>query len=210
MENEKNLNEMSIDELIDVILKNPEKMDEVFRATDDLQELYDALESELFPSEIVFDDAEMNQNLIIQQALDKLSKNYLYEELDYEDIESYEEQPSLTDEDLREADEELEEFYAEHSEEDDRPDSQIPEGMSQEEYLETMGVSINEFGEIIRPNNQTKPDKELMDWLNSGNSSPLKKRKEQLAKLEKEALTISKAEALIDRQNAKEGQNRGE
>ena len=26
MENEKNLNEMSIDELIDVILKNPEKM----------------------------------------------------------------------------------------------------------------------------------------------------------------------------------------
>ena len=106
-------------------------------------------------------------------------------------------------------DEELEEFYAEHPKEDNRPDSQIPEGMSQEEYLEAMGVSINEFGEIIRPRN-AELDKDLIDWLNGGQSSPLKKREEQLSKLETEAKTISEAEALIDKQNAKEGQNIGE
>ena len=36
MEVEKRLNEMSINELVDVILKNPDRMDEVFRATGDL------------------------------------------------------------------------------------------------------------------------------------------------------------------------------
>ncbi len=192
--------------LIDEILKNPEEMDEVFRATYDLQELYDALKSELLPDSIIFDDDEMYHNSVIKEALEKLSKDYLHEELDYD---PYEEQQSITDEDLRNADEELEEFYAEHPKEDNRPDSQIPEGMSQEEYLEAMGVSINEFGEIIRPRN-AELDKDLIDWLNGGQSSPLKKREEQLSKLETEAKTISEAEALIDKQNAKEGQNIGE
>lgn len=211
----KNLIDMSEEELevekrnkklIDEILEDPERMDEVFKTTEDLSELYDALENELLPDGIVFDDAEMYNNSVIKEALEKLSRDYLHEELDYY---PYEEQPSITDEDLREADEELEEFYAEHSKEDNRPDSQIPEGMSQEEYLEIMGVSINEFGEIIRPRN-TELDKDLIDWLNGGESSPLKKREEQLTKLETEAKTISEAEALIDKQNAKEGQNIGE
>lgn len=210
MEDEKKLSEMSIDELVDVILENPDRMDEVFRATEDLQALYNALESELLPSSIVFDDGEMNHNLAIKSALKTLSENYLYEDLEYEDIESYEEQPSITDEDLREADEELEEFYAAHPEMDSRPDSQIPEGMSQEEFLEAMGVSINEFGEIIRPARNIEQDNVVMDWLNSRKSSPLKNREEQLSKLEKEALTISEAEALIDKQTEKEGQDIGE
>lgn len=45
---------------------------------------------------------------------------------------------------------------------------------------------------------------------NSGKGSPLKNREEQLSKLEKEALTISEAEALINKQTEKEGQDIGE
>lgn len=213
MEVEKRLNEMSINELVDVILKNPDRMDEVFRATGDLSELYDALESELLPDSIVFDDAEMNHNLKIREALTTLEKDYLYEEPEYVDLELEGYELGLTSDDLREAEEELEEFYAEHPEADNRPNSQMPEGMSIEEYSEAMGVHINEFGEIIRPSGQenAKSDisPELSAWLN-GESTPLKNREEQLVALEEEAKTISEAEALIDKQNAKEDQSIGE
>ena len=213
MEVEKRLNEMSINELVDVILKNPDRMDEVFRATGDLSELYDALESELLPDSIVFDDAEMNHNLKIREALTTLEKDYLYEEPEYVDLELEGYELGLTSDDLREAEEELEEFYAEHPEADNRPNSQMPEGMSIEEYSEAMGGHINEFGEIIRPSGQenAKSDisPELSAWLN-GESTPLKKREEQLVALEEEAKTISEAEALIDKQNAKEDQSIGE
>ena len=213
MEVEKRLNEMSINELVDVILKNPDRMDEVFRATGDLSELYDALKSELLPDSIVFDDAEMNHNLKIREALTTLEKDYLYEEPEYVDLELEGYELGLTSDDLREAEEELEEFYAEHPEADNRPNSQMPEGMSIEEYSEAMGVHINEFGEIIRPSGQenAKSDisPELSAWLN-GESTPLKKREEQLVVLEEEAKTISEAEALIDKQNAKEDQSIGE
>ena len=213
MEVEKRLNEMSINELVDVILKNPDRMDEVFRATGDLSELYDALESEILPDSIVFDDAEMNHNLKIREALTTLEKDYLYEEPEYVDLELEGYELGLTSDDLREAEEELEEFYAEHPEADNRPNSQMPEGMSIEEYSEAMGVHINEFGEIIRPSGQenAKSDisPELSAWLN-GESTPLKKREEQLVALEEEAKTISEAEALIDKQNAKEDQSIGE
>ena len=213
MEVEKRLNEMSINELVDVILKNPDRMDEVFRATGDLSELYDALESELLPDSIVFDDAEMNHNLKIREALTTLEKDYLYEEPEYVDLELEGYELGLTSDDLREAEEELEEFYAEHPEADNRPNSQMPEGMSIEEYSEAMGVHINEFGEIIRPfgqeNAKSDISPELSAWLN-GESTPLKKREEQLVALEEEAKTISEAEALIDKQNAKEDQSIGE
>lgn len=201
--------EKALKGLVDKILSNPEEMDDVFRTTDDLQALYEALESELLPDNIVFDDAEMYHNSIIKDALEKLSKNYVLDEnLDYLD----EEVVSITDEDLKEADEQVEEFFAEHPELDDRPDSQIPEGMSTDEYAEAIGVTINEFGEIIREGKQetkTSIPSELEEWLNGG-MSPLKKREEELSKLEKEEKTISEAEALIDKQNAKKGQSIGE
>ena len=206
MEDGKKLNEMTIDELVDLILKEPNRMNEIFRGTDDLQALYEALEDELLPDSIVFDDSEMNHNLTIKEALRTLSEDYLHDELEYED----EEQPVITLEDLTEADKELEEFYTEHPEMDNRPDSQIPEGMSMEEYSEAMGVHINEFGEIIRPQKSIEQDEELRAWLNGSKMSPLKTREEQLSKLEKEAKTISEAEALIDKQTEKEGQDIGE
>lgn len=201
--------EKALQGLVDKILSNPEEMDEVFRTTDDLQGLYEMLENEIYSDNIVFDDAEMNHNSIIKDALEKLSKNYVLDEnLDYLD----EEVVSITGEDLKEADEQVEEFFAEHPELDDRPDSQIPEGMSTDEYAEAIGVTINEFGEIIREGKQetkTSIPSELEEWLNGG-MSPLKKREEELSKLEKEEKTISEAEALIDKQNAKKGQSIGE
>lgn len=206
MEDGKKLNKMTIDELVDLVLKEPHKMNEIFRGTDDLQSLYEALEAELLPDSIVFDDSEMNNNLIIEEALRTLSKDYLHDELEYEE----DEEPVITLEDLTEADIELEEFYTEHPEMDNRPDSQIPEGMSIEEYSEAMGVHINEFGEIIRPQKSIEKNDELVAWLKGGKTSPLKTREEKLSKLEKEAKTISEAEALIDKQNEKEGQDIGE
>ncbi len=206
MEDGKKLNKMTIDELVDLVLKEPHRMNEIFRGTDDLQSLYEALEAELLPDSIVFDDSEMNNNLIIEEALRTLSKDYLHDELEYEE----EEEPVITLEDLTEADIELEEFYTEHPEMDTRPDSQIPEGMSIEEYSETMGVHINEFGEIIRPQKSIEQNEELVAWLKGGKTSPLKTREEKLSKLEKEAKTISEAEALIDKQTEKEGQDIGE
>lgn len=206
MEDGKKLNKMTIDELVDLVLKEPHRMNEIFRGTDDLQSLYEALEAELLPDSIVFDDSEMNNNLIIEEALRTLSKDYLHDELEYEE----EEEPVITLEDLTEADIELEEFYTEHPEMDTRPDSQIPEGMSIEEYSETMGVHINEFGEIIRPQKSIEQNDELVAWLKGGKTSPLKTREEKLSKLEKEAKTISEAEALIDKQTEKEGQDIGE
>lgn len=62
----------------------------------------------------------------------------------------------------------------------------------QEDTSEKSNFEINEYGEIIRPNNKTT----------------LQQKEEELAALEKESKTISEAEALIDRQN--EGQNIGE
>lgn len=206
MEDGKKLNKMTIDELVDLVLKEPHRMNEIFRGTDDLQSLYEALEAELLPDSIVFDDSEMNNNLIIEEALRTLSKDYLHDELEYEE----EEEPVITLEDLTEADIELEEFYTEHPEMDNRPDSQLPEGMSIEEYSEAMGVHINEFGEIIRPQKSIEQNDELVAWLKGGKTSPLKTREEKLSKLEKEAKTISEAEALIDKQTEKEGQDIGE
>ena len=105
--------EKALQGLVDKILSNPEEMDEVFRTTDDLQGLYEMLENEIYSDNIVFDDAEMNHNSIIKDALEKLSKNYVLDEnLDYLD----EEVVSITDEDLKEADEQVEEFFAEHPE----------------------------------------------------------------------------------------------
>lgn len=267
MEDEKKLKEMNIDELVDIILENPDRMDEVFKATEDLSELYNALESELFPSSIVFDDAEMNHNVIIESALKTLSENYLYEDLDYEGVE-----PLITNEDLIAADKELEEFYVAHPEMDSRPNSQIPEGMSEEKFLEAMGASINEFGEIIRPEkifyifghkfteeqiieginedsfyyydiiNVIRQDKKirdlvfsklisldyygeefkgyktLLDEINNirmkeieqDEKSLLQQKEAELSLLETEEKTISGAEALIDKQTEKEGQNIGE
>ena len=206
MEDGKKLNKMTIDELVDLVLKEPLRMNEIFRGTDDLQSLYEALESELLPDSIVFDDSEMNNNLIIEEALRTLSKDYLHDELEYEE----DEEPVITLEDLTEADIELEEFYTEHPEMDNRPDSQIPEGMSIEEYSEAMGVHINEFGEIIRPQKSIEQNDELVAWLKGGKTSPLKTREEKLSKLEKEAKTISEAEALIEKQTEKKGQDIGE
>lgn len=209
--------EKKLKDVVSKILEDPERMDEIFRENiDDLQELYEVLENEIYPDNIVFDDAEMNHNLIIREALDNLSRNYeVDEDLDYVDVAlgtGDEEVSEITDEDLKEADEQVEEFFAEHPELDDRPDSQIPEGMSTDEYAEAIGVTINEFGEIIREGKQetkTSIPSELEEWLNGG-MSPLKKREEELSKLEKEEKTISEAEALIDKQNAKKGQSIGE
>lgn len=50
---------------------------------------------------------------------------------------------------------------------------------------------------------------ELDVWLTEG-SSPLQKREKELSELEEEEKTISEAEKLIDKQNAKDGQNIGE
>jgi len=192
--------EKKLKDVVSKILDDPERMDEIFRENiDDLQELYEVLESELLPDNSLLDDVGVYHNSTIREAMDNLSRNYEVDEnLDYVDVAldtGDEEVSEITDEDLKIADEQLDEFYAEHPEMDDRPDSVI---------------SINEFGEIIREGKQeTTISPELEEWLNGG-MSPLKKREEELSSLEAEEKTISEAEALVDKQTAKEGKNKGE
>ena len=196
--------EKKLKDVVSKILDDPERMDEIFRENiDDLQELYEVLESELLPDNSPLDDAGVYHNSTIREAMDTLSRNYEVDEnLDYVDVAlgtGDEEVSEITDEDLKIADEQSDEFYAEHPEMDDRPDSQKPEG-----------ISINEFGKIIREGKQeTTISPELEEWLNGG-MSPLKKREEELSSLEAEEKTISEAEALLDKQTAKEGKNKGE
>lgn len=204
----KHMESETVSTILKDILEDPDRMDDIFRSTDDLEALYDALENELLPDNIIFDASEMYHNSVIKEALEKLSRDYLYEEPPYGEFDLEED----TEFDfLSKAEEELEELYAEHPEFDNRPDSQIPEGMSIEEFSEAMGASINEFGEIIRPAEQdsAKSDipPELLAWLNE-DSTPLKKREEQLLALEEEAKTISEAETLISKQNQKTGEQK--
>lgn len=91
---------------------------------------------------------------------------------------------------------ELEKFFEEHPDMDDRPDSQIPEGMRPEEYSEAMGISINEFEEIIR-NQKTK-------------LTPLQQKEAELSALEAKEKKILEEEALMNKQKQKEGQDIGE
>lgn len=124
--------------------------------------------------------------------------NYLSEKYKYWRIMDYDEATiAKALESARKArledEEELDKFYEENPDMDNRPDSQIPEGMSEEEFLEAMNISINEFGEIIRPE-----------------KTPLQKREAELSSLETKEKTISEAEALINKQKQKEGQDIGE
>lgn len=76
---------------------------------------------------------------------------------------------------------------------------------------------INEFGEIVRPTLEddtgyippkSEINEQLEQWLNSGSSkTPLQKREEELAELEKEEATISKTEKLIE-QKENDGQSK--
>ena len=56
------------------------------------------------------------------------------------------------------------------------------------------GYEINEYGEIIRPNNKT----------------PLQQKEDELSSLEEEEKTISEAEALIKKEMDKKGKDIGE
>lgn len=92
-----------------------------------------------------------------------------------------------------EAEEELDNFYSENPDMDDRPDSPIPEWMTPEEFGEAMSVdaSINEFGEIIRPG-----------------KSPLQQKKAERDSLQETAKKYTELEALIAKQSEKAGEQK--
>lgn len=155
--------EKKLKDVVSKILDDPERMDEIFRENiDDLQELYEVLESELLPDNSPLDDAGVYHNSTIREAMDNLSRNYEVDEnLDYVDVALGTGDEEVSDESIREGKQET----------------------------------------TISP--------ELEEWLNGG-MSPLKKREEELSSLEAEEKTISEAEALVDKQTAKEGKNKGE
>ncbi len=71
--------------------------------------------------------------------------------------------------------------------------------------LDELDLKLMEIRRLDR--SKQKADTKHMDWLNSDNSSPLKKREKQLTKLEKEAKQYDEE---INRQNEQEGQDIGE
>lgn len=262
----RNLDELSKEELADVLIRRPDWADAIFSVTDNIQELYQILQDKLISPEQLRHDWQLDHNRTVRQAMQSISghlnndPNYKvweqvwdkYEEdlksesknrqsfrdtlehcfssgLSIEELkkiceedgykleelygsmslkmayakygyEYHEDSNSITrNEEARtniETDEALEEFYLENPDMDDRPDSPIPEGMSIEEYSEAMETYINEFGEIIRPNNLVM--------------SSLQQKETELASLKAEEKTISEVETLIKKQKEKEGQDIGE
>lgn len=152
---------MSNQELARMLFTYPGMAEEIIAASENVSELYALVEEELIPDGQINDDGDVDNNLQVRKILQKIT-GYMHNDPNHDIWENVWEKFS---DDMRslsrnkreasarfdiEADEELDDFYLKNPEMDDRPDSQIPEGMTQEEYFEAMGVSINEFGEIIR------------------------------------------------------------
>ena len=161
--------QLDSDELAVVFVKHPMLQDIILRYKD-AEELYNTVYKSQVENA---NPGDYEQNWHEYQAVHEeyvnalnAIKNYVFENPEYSDPQFVEnlayapvevqnwddpygalkedkEVSAITDKDLIEADEQLDEFYAEYPEMDDRPDSQIPEGMSIDEYAETMGVTIS-------------------------------------------------------------------
>lgn len=214
MENDKRIDEMSIQELADMLMQHPEMADEIFAVTDNLSELYDEVSYQLVPEGQITDDGDLKNNYQVNEALKKITE-YLHEDLYFDDWEQYNEskearkkvenfQDKLVDEiaygatpdELREYcelyGEKLEEWY----------DVDTLKSLY-ESYGYDYNPEDNSISKIVREKPQSK---EFLDWLEGGSS--LQKKEKELSALEAEAKTISEAEALVDKQNAKQGEQK--
>ena len=283
MENEKRLYQMDNLELADLLALEPERIDEVIEMVveDDeisrLRQIAEFLEGEKVPEEEIGD---YRYNKKINQTLSRI----------YEfDSVFYPEDDDILYDDIIDENEELEDIYSEHPEWDDRPYSQIPEGMNIDEYskaiedgyifndedmnifeanlilndrieaellllkyqaqkeslktelkeielkMDEMENEINRTGssgfepeyeelyELFDKRSQIESELSKLERRISSFESAIEadkwqersyaeldKKETELASLEAEEKTISEAEALINKQNQKEGQDIGE
>ncbi len=283
MENEKRLYQMDNLELADLLALEPERIDEVIEmlVEDDeisrLRQIAEFLEGEKVPEEEIGD---YRYNKKINQTLSRI----------YEfDSVFYPEDDDILYDDIIDENEELEDIYSEHPEWDDRPYSQIPEGMNIDEYskaiedgyifndedmnifeanlilndrieaellllkyqaqkeslktelkeielkMDEMENEINRTGssgfepeyeelyELFDKRSQIESELSKLERRISSFESAIEadkwqersyaeldKKETELASLEAEEKTISEAEALINKQNQKEGQDIGE
>lgn len=219
MEDEKELSKMSIYELADMLISNPEMADEIFQVISleekDMDEFYNAVKSNILPNEVITEDYDIEYNESVQKALELIA-----EHCGYASISAYE-----FDEDSRET---QKRHYEEIRDFQNRLDDEIAYGATPDElreYCEMYGYKLEEwydmdtlqekykhYGYEYNPedNSMSKIVKEkqpqnqaFLDWLEGGDkkTTPLQQKETELSSLEVEAKTISEAEALIDRQN---------
>lgn len=220
MEDEKRIDEMSNEELAQMLIQHPEMADEIMAVTNNLSELYDLVQDEFLPDGAITDDADIENNNQVRQALQSIS-DYLHNDLYYEDWEQYEE--AMQDK------KETEEFFK--SLDDEIGYGSTPEQLR--EFCERHGYNFDEIysaetlkdryeyygydydidsNSVTRSVKGKEQDNAFLDWLEGKNDkqSPLQKRENELASLEAEEKTIAEAEALIEKQTEKEGQDIGE
>lgn len=177
MENEKSLNDMTIDELALLLMRYPERVREICSVVEDISELYNAITDYRLPDGAIVDDKDVQNNYDVQQALESLS-DYLGYDIDNED--------------------ELDEGYIESN-----PYNEFAQSLKEDmaygatpsdlrEMCEARGYSLDEifdtttlielyesFGYAYDPENgsltkiERKPEsKEVLDWLEGKEESP--------------------------------------
>jgi len=196
---------MSNQELAHMLFTYPGMAEEIIAASDNVAELYALVEEELIPDGQINDDGDVDNNLQVRKILQKIT-GYMHNDPNHDIWENVWEKFSDDMHSLSrnkreasarfdiEADEELDDFYLKNPEMDDRPDSPIPAGMSEEEFAEIMGSYINECGEIVIPEGVR--------------ITPLQQREYELSGLEREGKVITEAEKLIAKQNQKTGEQK--
>ena len=70
MENEKSLNDMTIDELALLLMRYPERVREICSVVEDISELYNAITDYRLPDGAIVDDKDVQNNYDVQQALE--------------------------------------------------------------------------------------------------------------------------------------------
>lgn len=221
MENKKRIDEMSNVELAQMIIQHPKMADAIMSVTDNLSELYDLVHDELIPDGQIYDDVDIRNNMQVKQALQSIS-GYLHNDLDFDDWEQYEEAmqdreetkkffESLDDEiGYGSPPEQLRKFCEIHGYNLDEIYSAEALKKRYEYWGYDYDIDSNSVTEIVRGKQQE--NNAFLDWLEGKNDeqSPLQKRETELASLEAEEKTIAEAEALIEKQTEKEGQDIGE
>lgn len=172
----KKIQEMNSYQLLNEIKENADMGEYILPFVDNLSELYDRLEDEYLPDYEISSDKEAYLHNWIPLLLRQIQRYVA--DLGYTDFEEYE----------MDIEEGLEEDSAEYI------DALLEREMKSKEARDA-GFEINEYGEIIRPNN-TK--------------TPLQQKEEELSLLEEEEKKISETEALIKKEMDKKGKGIGE
>ena len=197
------IREMDDTELANEILKHPEMGEFIFPFVDDLSAFYDEINEYYIPDSEVVSDEEARLNRWVPTVLRQI-KRYVREELHYKDFDEYDEaryNKIQYKNFLRNLEDMISFGYSpeeviEFCEEQGYNFDDLYDATSLRDAYESNNIdySIGDITKAIETSRQAK--------------TPLQQREAELASLEAEAKTITEAEALVDKQNARQGEQK--